>query len=128
MTRTIQVAIAFAALVLTASVARSQTSETAKIDHAQLKHMIHTAHTAQEYQALADYYRSRQQAFKQQAQIEKVEWDHLSKNVMVFSAFAAKYPRPVDASRNRYEYLRYKACQMSQKALDYEDLSANATQ
>jgi len=126
MTRTLQVAVAFAALVLTAGVAHAQTPATAKVHHAQLKHMIRTAHTAGQYRELADYYSSREEDLKQQAQTEKLDWDRLSRHVPEFSF--AKYPRPVDASRNRYYYLRYKAQQMNQKAAHYDDLSASATQ
>jgi len=126
MNRTLQVAIAFAALVLTAGVVHAQTPATAKLNHAQLKRMNRTAHTAEQYQALADYYESREEDFKQQAKTEKLEWDRLGRNVPAFSF--AKYPRPVDASRNYYYYLRYKAQQMSEKAAHYDDLSASATQ
>jgi len=126
MTCTLQVAVAFAALVLTAGVAQAQAPATAKLGHAQLKHMIHTAHTAEQYRELADYYSSREEDYKQQAQIEKLDWDRLSRHVPEFSF--AKYPRPVDASRDHYYYLRYRAQQMSQQAARYDDLSASATQ
>ena len=42
------------------------------------------------------------------------------------AGMAAKYPRPVDSSRNRYEYFLYEAGQMSQQAEHYESLSARA--
>jgi hypothetical protein len=85
--------------------------------------MIREAHTQQQYQTLAEYFRSQQQAFEKQAQSEKVEWDHRSLNV---TGPAAKYPRPVDSSRNRYEYFIYEAEKMGLQAAYFESLSASA--
>jgi hypothetical protein len=82
----------------------------------EIKKMIQEARTAPQYQSLAQYFRSRQQEFEKQAASEKVEWDRRSQNV--------KYPRPVDSSKNRYEYFEYEAQQMNQQATHFEDLSA----
>lgn len=89
----------------------------------EVRRLIHTAHTAEQYRALASYFRSQQQHFEQQAQEEKAEWQRRSENV---SGPAAKYPRPVDSSRNRYEYFAYEAQQMDHQAAHYEDLSLSA--
>ena len=85
--------------------------------------MIQAAHTEEQYKVLATYFRSQQQTFEQQAQAEKVEWDRRSQNV---TGPAAKYPRPVDSSKNRYEYFTYEARQMNEQAAHYESLSAKA--
>jgi hypothetical protein len=85
--------------------------------------MVQEAHTEEQYKELASYFRSRQQAYEQQAQVEKLEWEHRSENV---TSVAAKYPRPVDSSRNRYEYFTYEAGQMSQRAEHYESLTGKA--
>ena len=120
-----QVAAVFAALALSAGIVHAETPAPADFDHAQLKEMIRSARSVEQYQTLASYYRSRQQSFEQKAQSEKVEWDRRSQNVV---GPAAKYPRPVDSSRNRYEYFTYEAQQMSQQAAHYEALSARNTQ
>jgi hypothetical protein len=82
--------------------------------------MIQEAHTDQQYNELASYFRSRQQGYEQQAQAEKHEWAQRSQDV---TSVAAKYPRPVDSSKNRYEYFTYEAGKMSEQAAHYERLA-----
>jgi hypothetical protein len=125
MIRKMQVATVFAALALSAGIVHAETPAPADLDHAQLKEMIRGARSVEQYQTLAGYYRSRQQSFEQKAQSEKVEWERRSQNIV---GPAAKYPRPVDSSRYRYEYFTYEAQQMSQQAVHYEMLSARAAQ
>ena len=86
-----------------------------------IKQMIRDAHSTPQYREIAVYYRAKQQSFEQKAQAEKVEWDRRSQNV---SGPAAKYPRPVDSSKNRYEYFSYEAQQAGLQAQHYEGLSA----
>ena len=125
MTYKIHVAIAFAALTLAAGVVHAETPTAPQYSKTELKQMIEDAHSAQQYQALAAYYRQRQQDFEQKAQAEKVEWDRRSQ---ITTGIAEKYPRPVDSSRNRYEYFNYEAQQMDQQAAHYESLSGNRSQ
>jgi hypothetical protein len=101
--------------------ARAQSSVPVKYSKAELKQQKQEARTDRQYEALAKYFRSRQEDFEQQAQVEKAEWQQLSQNV---SGSAAKYPRPVDAAKNRYDYLTNKAQQMSQEAALYESHEA----
>ena len=114
------VGVAIAMLTATFSAAHAQSAGTFHYTHAELHKMMQEAHTEQQYKVLASYFRSRQQAFVQQAQSEKQEWERRSQNV---TGQAAKYPRPVDSSRSRYEYLTYEAEQMNQRAAHYESLS-----
>jgi hypothetical protein len=102
-----------------------RTASGTQYGNADLKKMIHEAHTTQQYQALAAFFRSRQQAMEQQAKEEKAEWERRSQ---ITTGIAQKYPRPVDSSRNRYEYFPYEAEQMSQQAAHYESLAASAPQ
>lgn len=104
-------------------VAPAQTASAPHYTHSELRKMVQEAHTEQQYKELASYFRSRQQTFEQQAQVEKREWARRSQNV---TSLAAKYPRPVDSSKNRYEYFNYEARQMSQQAEHYESLSGKA--
>lgn len=120
-----QIAILAAALSSIASMVRAEAPSDISYSHAQLETMIRGAHTVQQYQTLASYYRGQQQAYEQKAQAEKLEWQRRSRNVM---GPLAKYPRPVDSSRNRYEYFAYEAQQMSRHAAHYENLSAGAPQ
>jgi hypothetical protein len=125
MIRKTHAVIALASAAVAAGILQSAPAADMNLSHAELTKMIRSAHTPQEYQALAGYFRSRQVTFEKQAQEEKVEWDRRSQNVI---GPAAKFPRPVDSSRNRYEYFTYEAQQMSQQAAHYESLSANAAQ
>lgn len=96
-------------------------SPSATYSHTELKAMIRSAHTQQQYQDLASYFRTRQQYFLQQAAAEKVEWERRSQNIV---GIEAKYPRPVDSSRNRYEYFSYEADQMRIQADHFQSLAS----
>src|SRR5580692_7686337 len=116
---------AIAAAVVLAAVTFSYAEPTSapQFSKTELQRLIKEAHTPQQYRTLADYFKSQQQKYEQQAQSEKQEWDRRSQNV---TGPAAKYPRPVDSSRNRYEYFAYQAGQMAQQAAHFESLSASA--
>jgi len=88
---------------------------------AEVHMMVREAHTADQYRALASYFRAQQSKFQAQAQSEKQEWERRSQNV---AGPSAKYPRPVDSSKNRYDYFTYEAGQMGKQAAHYESLSA----
>ena len=103
--------------------ARAESSTPVKLSNAELKQMEQSAHTPEQYGELASYFRSRQQDFRQQAisEVPLMAW----RSQFTFS-LAAKYPRPYDSSRNRYDYFMYETHQMSQKAAYYEGLAAGA--
>jgi hypothetical protein len=117
------VGVLIVALVIAFNSVSAQTFGAPHYTHSELRKMIQEAHTEQQYKILASYFRSQQQTFEQQAQAEKVEWDRRSQNV---TGPAAKYPRPVDSSKNRYEYFTYEARQMNKQATHYESLSDKA--
>lgn len=108
-------------LVVAVPLACAEPSSASPYSKAEIQQMIRRAHTSQEYRTLAEYFRARQQMFKQQASAEMLEWERRSENV---TGPAAKYPRPVDSSKNRYEYFHYEAAEMAQKADYYEALEA----
>ena len=103
--------------------ARAESSTPVKLSNAELKQMEHNAQTPEQYAALASYFRSRQQDFREQA---KSEVPLMAWRSQFTSSLAAKYPRPYDSSRNRYDYFMYETHQMSQKAAYYEGLAASA--
>jgi hypothetical protein len=102
---------------------RAESASTQNLSHADLKHMVQSARTSEDYLTLASYFRWRQQQFEQQAQSEKVELDRRAMNSYLA---AAKYPNPIASSRNRYEYFEYEAQKMSAQAAHFESLSAKA--
>jgi hypothetical protein len=119
----IYVACMAIALAAGSIAARAETSTPAKLSNAELKQMERSAQTPEQYQELASYFRTRQQDFRQQAvsEVPLMAW----RSQFTFS-LAAKYPRPFDSSRNRYDYFMYETHQMSQKAAYYEGLAAGA--
>jgi hypothetical protein len=108
-----------------AMAAEPKTPQTPHYGRAEIKGMIRDAHTPQQYQVLAAYFRARQQDFRAQARSEAIE---LERRMQFATVLAAKYPRPVDSSRNRYEYFRYEGDKMAQKAAYFESLSATNAQ
>lgn len=112
-------------IVLAAGMVYAESQAGTEYSRAELQSMIRAAHSTQQYQALATYFRSRQDALEKQAAAEKVELDRRSQ---ITAAAFQKYPRPVDSSRNRYEYFTYEANQMGQQAAHYESLSSNPQQ
>jgi len=117
--------IAASLIVLAAGIAYGESQAGTEFSRAELQTMIRSAHSSQQYQTLATYFRSRQQALEKQALAEKAEWDRRSQ---ITASVAQKYPRPVDSSRNRYEYFTYEANQMAQQAAHYENLSQSSQQ
>jgi hypothetical protein len=121
MARLVPVAVAVLFAISAGYAMCAQTTNNRQYSQSEIRQMIHDAHSAEQYQAIASYFRSRQQSFEQQAQSEKVEWGRRSQ---ITSGPAEKYPRPVDSSKNRYEYFTYEAQQMGQQADHFNSLAA----
>jgi hypothetical protein len=123
MIRKLQVVTSVAVLAIGMAYAEPQMGT--QYSQTELKVMVRGARTTQQYQQLATYFRTQQQIMEQKALAEKAEWERRSQ---VTTGIAQKYPRPVDSSKNRYEYFTYQAEQMGQQAAHYESLSASAPQ
>lgn len=89
----------------------------------QLKQLARDAHTQEQYMALASYYKTQQEIYLQRAGDEKKEWEQLSQNS---AGTFAKYPRPADSARNRYEYYKSKASEAGGLESKYSRLAASA--
>lgn len=114
-------AVVLGGVVLASLGSYADPSSAPQYSKTEVHRMMREAHTVDQYRALADYFRAQQQHFEFQAQAEKEEWERRSQNV---SGPAAKYPRPVDSSRNRYEYFTYEAQAMQQQAAHYDGLAS----
>jgi hypothetical protein len=123
MKRLVPLAFTLAALVSATGLIHAQPSDRRTYTKGEIKQMISAAHTAQQYQDIAAYYRAQQQYFEQQAQSEKLEWERRSQ---ITAATYQKYPRPADSSKNRYEYFTYEAQQMASLAVHFDSLSAKS--
>lgn len=115
------VALALTCILTPAVAVVAEPTNSSQYSKAEVRRMVHEAHTVEQYRALASYFRAQQQRFDEQAQSEKKEWERRAANV---SGPAAKYPRPVDSSRNRYEYFTAEAQEMDRQAAHFESLSA----
>jgi len=108
-------------LALTTSVdLRSQTSPSVPIRamaRSDIKQLARTAHTPEQYRALAMYFRQQETLFRTKAADEKAEWE---RRKQMTGGVWSKYPTPSDSARNLYDYYVYKANDMSAKAGDYE--------
>jgi len=87
----------------------------------ELKQQVATAHTPDQYQALAHYFRRQERSFREQQAAEKLLWEQRAQNV---SSSAQKYPRPVDSAHYRYDYFGYEAEHSAQQASHYEQLAS----
>jgi hypothetical protein len=123
MTRLITLAFTVAVAVSATGPMYAQPTDHRSYTQGEIKQMIRDAHSAQQYQDLATYFRGRQQYFEQQAKSEKIEWDRRSQ---ITAASYQKYPQPADSSRNRYEYFTYEAQQMASQADHFDSLSAKS--
>jgi hypothetical protein len=118
-------AVAVLAIVGSVQVVMAQSGSAAKLSRADLRRMERSAHTAEQYQDLASYFRMRELSYQKQADAEMEEW---TRRMQFFTSLYAKYPAPADSSRNRYEYFKYEQRQMDRQAVYYDDLAATAVQ
>jgi hypothetical protein len=117
------IACALLACAAASLTARAESANSQNLSRADLKRMVQSAHTTEDYLTLASYFRWRQQQFDEQAQSERIEWARRAANGYLA---AAKYPNPVDSSKYRCEYFEYESQKMGQQAAHYEGLSASA--
>ena len=93
----------------------------AQLTKAQLKQLLQSAHTPDQYRALADYYGQQERTYMQQATAERLEWIRRGQNT---TAVAAKYPRPVDSARYLYESYAYKESEAGKLANKFGHMAA----
>jgi hypothetical protein len=90
----------------------------------ELKQRIATAHTPEQYQALANYYRQEESSLHAQQAAEMLLWEQRAQNT---SSTAQKYPRPVDSAHYRYDYYGHEADRSAEQAAHYEQLEGSET-
>jgi hypothetical protein len=113
-------ALAIVLLGLAAASMRAESYPQAAASKAEVEALLRSAHSPVQYHTLAVYFHQKQTAYEVQAQAEKAEWERRSQNVV---GVAAKYPRPVDSSRNRYTYFMYEADRMAHQAAHFDALA-----
>ena len=108
-----------ASVVLAVSCGQLHGADAKRLSRGELHEMIRNAHTSEQYQALAQYYREKQIDLEEQARAERIEWISLSRGV---TWSRTKAPAPAEFARNWYEHLSGKAESMGEKAQRFEDL------
>ena len=107
-----------------ATVAAQATEKTGPDDPeytaAQVRHLIHSAHTAQQFSDLADYYAARKRTFELKA---KDALDLWAQRAAMINPLSEKWPRPVDSARNLYQYYAYEAAHCGQLSAKYGALA-----
>lgn len=111
---------AVVAVVIAGSFARAAEPGNANLSHSQVARLVRTAHSAEQYRTLAEYYQTQKLQFEERARAEMHEWIRRTFD----TTGLYKYPRAIDSSRNRYEYFKYEESRMSRKEARYEDLAA----
>ena len=87
---------------------------------AQVRKMAREAHTAGQFTMLADYYQTRKRMYQRKAAEEMHLW---AERNAVITPLSEKWPRPVDSSRNRYEYFEHMADESAAQAERYDKLA-----
>jgi hypothetical protein len=112
-------ALAFAG-VASAQSAASSAETGAHCTKAQVKELKRHAQAPAQYTVLASYCGAQKADYLRLAAEAKKEWVQRSKND---SGHFGKYPRPVDSSRNLYEYYLYKASKTETLQAKYSQLA-----
>jgi hypothetical protein len=95
------------------------------LTQSEVKKLAREARTPEQYTTLAGYYDQQQREYSQRAAEEKAEWVRRSQFT---ASIEAKYPRPVDSARYRYEYFTGKASEAAALSARYTQLLASAAQ
>ena len=90
---------------------------------AQIHKMAREARTVQQFTVLADYYQTRRRIFQRRAAEEMHLW---AERNAVITPLSEKWPRPVDSSRNRYEYYEQMADESAALVERYNKLADRA--
>jgi hypothetical protein len=115
-----------AALATAAPSIPSELSDGANVSctAAQTKKSIQEAHTAGQFNVIAQCYEKQQSAYLQQAAEEKQEWSRRSQQN---TSVSAKYPKPEDSARYLYEYYSSRASEAKLLSVKYSQLAEQAS-
>ena len=99
------------------TIARAQSSlpDEPAYSHSELKRLIHTAHSPEQFNALADYFGRKQQEYVRKSAAEKIELNRR----LAAPYLSPKYPTPVDTARRLLGYYEAKAEEYGHQADAY---------
>jgi len=118
---------AIARMIIVSSISVSGLSQNVpashpKYDRSELKQMVRTAHTSEDFERLATYFDDREQEFRKKAEDEKRELDRR----LAMPYASPKYPTPADSARGLLQYYQLKADEFEQRATAYHVCATNA--
>jgi len=91
--------------------------------HPELKQMIRTAHTSEEFENLSTYFEAKEQEFCKKAEDEKKELDRR----LATPYASSKYPTAADSARGLLQYYQVKADEFAQRAKTYHLLATKVS-
>jgi hypothetical protein len=99
------------------NMAHAQTAPAANqiYSHSELMRLIRTAHTPDEFNALADYFDRKHEQNTQKAKDEQTELNRR----LAAPYLSPKYPTPVDTARRRLQYYKAEAEEYEHRADTY---------
>jgi hypothetical protein len=108
-------------MVGTAQSTVQPTSLTVSLSAHEVRDLVRSAHSREQYQQLATYYHQQEAHYRAEAAAEKVERD---RRAQVNAALYQKYPRPVDSAQYLYESYVSQADAAALSAQHYDQLAA----
>ena len=94
-----------------------------KYHRSELKQMIRTAHTSEEFEKLSTYFEAKEQEFCKKAEDEKKELDRR----LAMPYASSKYPTAADSARGLLQYYQVKTGEFAQRAKTYHLLATKAS-
>jgi hypothetical protein len=91
--------------------------------HSELKHLIHTARTSKEFNAVADYFDQKRDQYVHKASDEQIELNRR----LAAPYLSPKYPTPVDTARGLLRYYQAKVEEYGRRADEYRSLAKQAS-
>jgi hypothetical protein len=104
-----------ALLASTVAHAKSYVTNRPAYSDSELRKLIRTAHTPEQFNALADYFGQKQQEYLQKSADEQVELDRR----LAAPVISPKSPTPVDTAKRLLEYYEEKADGYGRRAYAY---------
>ena len=101
--------------------ARTAPGAAKQLTRQELKGLLATAHTGDQYRQLAGYFHAQELAARSKAAAERVERD---RRAQVNAALYQKYPRPVDSAQYLYESYLADADRAAALAQHYDQLAS----
>lgn len=112
-----------ASLVSAVACGQSSLPDKPTYPHSEVNHLMHTANSPEQFNALADYFGQKQKEYLQKSENEKIELNRR----LAAPYLSPKYPTPVDTARALLEYYETKAEEYGHRADAYRSEAMHAS-